>query len=273
MLRQIIRYLLRSGNKKAANQLLKTHRDKITPEDIQAVMKVDRQIMGTGPSRLAKNKSIDELSTFLKPTQRAIPHKSQGVAGVSVKTPGNITYKELREIERGYTPNAMLSPKMDALSRARYSDEFGLVIPKIGKHAPVNPLKARIRERILQMRKRPGIAKGLQRLESRKASALNTPGTPWSNKALRYEPTVGRAANFNSLFAKDKGFRDFLRDTVGNKELKSLSPKARDGLAKRYLTLKRKNINAAEAYSREMDIMEGPNEQYSRMIRGLADEL
>ena len=98
MLRQIIRYLLRSCNKKAANQLLKTHRDKITPEDIQAVMKVDRQIMGTGPSRLAKNKSIDELSTFLKPTQRAIPHKSQGEAGVSVKTPGNITYKELREI-------------------------------------------------------------------------------------------------------------------------------------------------------------------------------
>jgi len=57
---------------------------------------------------------------------------------------------------------------------------------------------------------------------------------------LRYEPTVGRAANFTSLFAKDKGFRKFLRDEVGGSKMKDLSPKMRDDLAKRYISLKQR---------------------------------
>jgi len=236
---------MRSGNKKGMNQLLKTHGDKITAKDIEGVMKLDKRIMTSGPSRLSKDKSIAEMSTFLKPPQRGIPHKSKGVAGV--KTLGNMNYKDLRAIEKGYTPNARLSPNMDALGRSKYATEFALnkklgfpYNALIGRHMPVNALKARIRERILQMRKDPGMARGLQRMESRKASALNTPGTPWSNKALRYEPTVGRAANFTSLFAKDKGFRKFLRDEVGGSKMKDLSPKMRDDLAKRYISLKQR---------------------------------
>lgn len=99
-------------------------------------------------------------------------------------------------------------------------------------------------------------------MESRKASAMNTPGSPFEGRALRYEPTIARAANFNSLIVKDKGFREFLANTVGNKKVMDISPSMKDKLAKRYLSLKRKNIDAAEAYSREMDIMEGPDERF-----------
>jgi hypothetical protein len=91
------------------------------------------------------------------------------------------------------------------------------------------------------------MARGLGRMEARKASALNTPGTPLEGRALRYEPSIARAANFNSLIVKDKGFRTFLKDVVGEKRVMNLPPKMRDRLAKRYLSLKRRGISEAEA--------------------------
>ena len=111
---------------------------------------------------------------------------------------------------------------------------------------PDIPVNVQLKNMHPFMRKNPGIGAGLQRLESRKASALNTGGTPWSGKALRYEPTVKRAAKFNSLFATDKGFRSYIKDWVGRKKWSDLTPKMKDDLAKRYLLIKRRGLSEAE---------------------------
>ena len=113
----------------------------------------------------------------------------------------------------------------------------------IGGPTETTARRGEILERVMKMRKDPGMARGLQRMESRKASAMNTPGTPFEGRALRYEPTIARAANFNSLIVKDKGFREFLANTVGNKKVMDISPSMKDKLAKKYLSLKRKNID------------------------------
>ena len=220
MLRQLIKLLMRSGNKKGMNQLLKTHGSKISADDVNYA----KSLRGN-----------------------YLPHKSTGTAGVKTKAP---RFSVEDWVKRNHLKSS------DAW--AGYKG-----------YQPVNPLKSRIRERILQMRKNPGMAKGLQRLESRKASALNTPGTPWRNKALRYEPTVGRAANFNSLFAKDKDFRKYLKDWVGRKKMADLTPKMRDDLAKRYLDLKRRGLSEAESsYKAVMEKARNADYDYGHPIWG-----
>ena len=69
------------------------------------------------PSRASMDKSVAEMSKFLKPRHPGTP------TGVKVKDaiPGVKTYKDLRAVERTYTPNAMRSPNMDALSRSKYA--------------------------------------------------------------------------------------------------------------------------------------------------------
>lgn len=98
----------------------------------------------------------------------------------------------------------------------------------------------RSRGNIMGMRQDPGMARGLQRMESRKASALNTP----EGRALRYEPSIRRTANFNKLIVEDKGFRRYLRNMMGDKsgdvDLGSISPRMQDYLAKGYLSLERR---------------------------------
>ena len=73
-----------------------------------------------------------------------------------------------------------------------------------------------------------------------KASALNTP----EGRALRYEPSIRRTANFNKLIVEDKGFRRYLRNMMGDKsgdvDLGSISPRMQDYLAKGYLSLERR---------------------------------
>tara|TARA_R100000664_G_C2759948_1_gene150417 strand:+ start:6221 stop:6919 length:699 start_codon:yes stop_codon:yes gene_type:complete len=206
-----------------------------------------------------------------KQSTKSIPTKSPGTPGVKVGS--KPTLKDLDYFKRTGTFN---KPQM---VRGEYPkpprDAYGSLVGNKGlgyqSDSPFgsNPLKRQIAMRL--SKRDPGMARGLQKMESRKASAMNTPGTPFEGRALRYEPSIARAANFNSLIVKDRGFREFLANTVGNKKVMDISPSMKDKLAKRYLSLKRKNIDAAEAYSREMDIMEGPDERFFRMIRGLGD--
>jgi hypothetical protein len=207
-----------------------------------------------------------------KQSTKSIPTKSPGTPGVKT-TKSGIEYQDLGEIPGEMSLKGKLAK--DILRKVGSKPQMvrGELVKRssIGGPTETTARRGEILERVMKMRKDPGMARGLQRMESRKASAMNTPGTPFEGRALRYEPTIARAANFNSLIVKDKGFREFLANTVGNKKVMDISPSMKDKLAKRYLSLKRKNIDAAEAYSREMDIMEGPDERFFRMIRGLGD--
>ena len=131
-----------------------------------------------------------------------------------------------------------------------------------------NPLKPKLRESIMARRKDPGIGAGLQRMESRAASALNTPGLPAMGRGrlatkgtpLRYEGVVPRAGTFNGLIATDKGFRNFLMQTVGTKRVQSMTPAMKDRLAKSYISWKQRRITPDRALS-------------NKMFRGVSDKM
>ena len=221
MLRQLIKILLRSGNKKGMDTLLKTHGDKITARDIKEVKK------------------------FLKPPKKGTPYpvKSKGVPGREVMDRSLFGPRSRRERDfMDWNENRMeLAPYP---VKSKYATEWMKANP-----SPVNPLKARIRARILQMRKDPGMARGLQRMESRKASAFNTPGVdaPWSGDfterilrrghKLRYEPTAKR--NFINMLRTDKDFESFVVDMVGRANVAKVmnNPKARKQLMRQFTNL------------------------------------
>ena len=79
----------------------------------------------------------------------------------------------------------------------------------------------RARDSISAMRKDPGIAAGLQRLESRKASAIASGGrgamgagrSAKPARALQYEPSTKRS--FVNMLRTDKNFEEFVVDVVG----------------------------------------------------------
>lgn len=111
---------------------------------------------------------------------------------------------------------------------------------KVPGHSLPNPTKVKTMESISSMRKNPGIGAGLQRLESRKASALNTGGTPWSGKPLTYMGNISRAGTFNTLLQRDPGFQQFVRNLVGNSRVQNITPRIKETLAKTYISLKRR---------------------------------
>tara|TARA_R100000655_G_scaffold39518_1_gene74794 strand:- start:29330 stop:30052 length:723 start_codon:yes stop_codon:yes gene_type:complete len=113
-------------------------------------------------------------------------------------------------------------------------------------HSLPNPTKVKTMESISSMRKNPGIGAGLQRLESRKASALNTGGTPWSGKPLTYMGNISRAGTFNTLLQRDPGFRQFIKRAVGNARVENITPRIRESLARTYLAMKRRGLSRAE---------------------------
>ena len=65
--------------------------------------------------------------------------------------------------------------------------------------------KAEIRDRILQMRKDPGIAQGLGKMKGRAYSSLNQPGSV----------VAGTKRSFTNMLRADKNFEEFVVDSVG----------------------------------------------------------
>ncbi len=82
----------------------------------------------------------------------------------------------------------------------------------IGGPTETTARRGEILERVMKMRKDPGMARGLQKMESRKASAMNTPGTPFEGKPLIYEPSPTNL-RARGLMAGAKSSRelDFMR--------------------------------------------------------------
>tara|TARA_R100000152_G_C6760829_1_gene184897 strand:- start:503 stop:1300 length:798 start_codon:yes stop_codon:yes gene_type:complete len=187
----------------------------------------------------------------------SIPHKSPGMPGVATRSSA-MDYVESAARRKGIlgempVPDRLVNPQVGEtmkevarLSRRQKGIPLGVTpgspewrrimerkvmdkVARIERSVPFERYnypqsfypKAEIRDRILKMRKSPGIARGLQRLESRKASALSSGGrgamgagrSAKPARALRYEPSTKRS--FANMLRTDKNFEEFVIDSVG----------------------------------------------------------
>ena len=90
------------------------------------VLKMYERIVKRGKPTYGTSNIVPNEREFIKGRISAIRNHPGTPKGVKVKdtVPGVRTYKDLRAIERTYPPNAMLSTKMDALSRSKYGKDI-----------------------------------------------------------------------------------------------------------------------------------------------------
>jgi hypothetical protein len=144
--------------------------------------------------------------------------------------------RDVREFAKTRFPHK--SPGKQGVSIGKLASNYRPVYPD-------NPLKPRIRERLMAGRGEPGVKAGLDRMRARMFDKFNQGIAP---------AVTQRAANFNSLIGTDKGFRAFLTDVVGAKTVQSMTPRMRDKLAKQYISLRRRGLSGKDARFREYEV-------------------
>ena len=196
---------------------------------------------------------------------RMIPHKSPGMPGVTSKNLANLGETHSQWAKSGMTPKypylGKFDPRLDSprgmlnpmstkkLGASGYADRPSPLIREIEKrYSGAKPNlpgvakamnlrwkrpKSAVMGSISRMRRDPGIAAGLGRLESRKASAIASGGrgamgagrSAKPARALQYEPSTKRS--FANMLRTDKNFEEFVIDSVGIQNVSKVMNNAR----------------------------------------------
>ena len=157
-------------------------------------------------------------------------------------------------IKRGYG-GVGPGQKLDMMARRAFpkpgiGDKLKRLDILAGRRLP-NPLRVKTLDSISDMRRNPGIGAGLQKLESRKASALSSGGrgamgagrSAKPARPLKYEPSTKR--NFINMLRTDKNFEKFVVDMVGPENVTKImnNPKIRKTLVSDYLRTVRTRVD------------------------------
>lgn len=130
-----------------------------------------------------------------------------------------------------YRRKAPIGRKLELMERGAIAQPMSVGarikrIEDLAGHTLPNPLKTRIRERLMGRRGQPGTRAGLDRMDARTYSQLNEPGSV----------VAGTKRSFLNMLRTDKGFEQFVVDMVGSQNVSKVlnSPKLRKELLKDY---------------------------------------